>query len=71
MRLSTIKWPMLCFVVQTGTLTEDGLDVRGVIEPREGVLSSAKLMSPGSFQFENLITECLASCHSLISIDGK
>ena len=62
---------MLCLVAQTGTLTEDGLDVRGVIEPREGVLSTAKLIAPGCFQFESPITECLASCHSLISIEGK
>ena len=62
---------MCCFVAKTGTLTEDGLDVRGVIEPRAGVLSTAKLMAPGSFQFECPITECLASCHSLISIEGK
>ena len=56
---------------QTGTLTEDGLDVRGVIEPHDGVLSTAKLMAPGDFQLESPITECLASCHSLIKINGK
>lgn len=53
---------------QTGTLTEDGLDLYGVIPVNNGLLGEVITNIQTNF-FTNL-KEAMASCHSLTLING-
>lgn len=56
------------FYVQTGTLTEDGLDMWGIVPCTNGVLGEAERSIP---KLNNhLLFEGMLTCHSLTLING-
>ncbi|XP_077579697.1 polyamine-transporting ATPase 13A3-like [Stigmatopora nigra] len=57
---------VLCFD-KTGTLTEDALDMRGARPVRDGTfLAATGRVAPGTS-----LAACMATCHSLIVVDGQ
>lgn len=58
---------IICF--QTGTLTEDGLDLWGVLSVDNFKSFQKPIQKPEIIQSGPLI-ECLATCHSLTIIQG-
>ncbi|XP_077472055.1 polyamine-transporting ATPase 13A3-like isoform X2 [Stigmatopora argus] len=57
----------LFFLRQTGTLTEDALDMWGARPARDGTfLAATAEVAP-----ETSLAACMATCHSLIVVDGR
>ena len=55
---------------KTGTLTEEGLSLWGVIPCNEAILDQPT-SSVQKLDRESMLVSCLAACHSLITIDGQ
>ncbi|VDQ08121.1 unnamed protein product [Trichobilharzia regenti] len=60
--------PSVINVCGTGTLTEDGLDMWGIIPYEDGLFGDPEL-DPSQIEIGPLM-ECLATCHSLTLIEG-
>lgn len=60
--------PLFHVSSQTGTLTEDGLDMWGIIPYEDGLFGDPEL-EPSELDNGPLM-ECLATCHSLTLIEG-
>lgn len=58
------------FGFQTGTLTEDGLDLYAVLPHNDGVFGEP-VHNVSTLPVKLPITQALASCHSLTSIDNQ
>ena len=55
--------------LQTGTLTEDGLEVWGVLEAKEAHLGSP-VMDVSIIHYSSHLMAAMASCHSLTYLHG-
>ncbi|VEL08223.1 unnamed protein product [Protopolystoma xenopodis] len=55
---------------QTGTLTQDGLDLWGVIPSYDGIFTEAE-SDPSLLPKPSPLIEALATCHSLTRIQGQ
>ena len=56
-------------MLQTGTLTEGDLDLAGVCETREAQFQE-NVTDPHSLPSDSLLVQAMASCHSLVKIEG-
>ena len=56
--------------VQTGTLTEGDLDLAGVCEARDGQFQESAT-DPLTLPTDSLLVQTMASCHSLVKIEGE
>ncbi|XP_077343612.1 putative cation-transporting ATPase 13A5 [Lithobates pipiens] len=61
---------VVCFD-KTGTLTEDGLDLWGIIRSERGCFQEVFPVTSGCTLPCNTMTGAMASCHSLILMDGE
>ncbi|KAM8953104.1 putative cation-transporting ATPase 13A4 [Pelodytes ibericus] len=61
---------LVCFD-KTGTLTEDGLDLWGVVPSHENSFQSVHVFTNGNNLPWSPLLAAMASCHSLIMLDGK
>ncbi|XP_073482483.1 probable cation-transporting ATPase 13A5 isoform X3 [Aquarana catesbeiana] len=61
---------VVCFD-KTGTLTEDGLDLWGIIRSDGGCFQEVFPVTSGCTLPWNTMTGAMASCHSLILMDGE
>ncbi|XP_078522756.1 putative cation-transporting ATPase 13A4 [Lissotriton helveticus] len=61
---------IVCFD-KTGTLTEDGMDLWGLVPSRENSFQSVYRFNSGAALPWGPLLGALASCHSLMVIDGK
>ena len=61
----------LLFFFQTGTLTEDGLDMWGVIPVGEDRKFEAVVRNPSELPPERHFTIAMATCHSLTIIENE
>ncbi|XP_069473528.1 probable cation-transporting ATPase 13A4 isoform X2 [Ambystoma mexicanum] len=61
---------LVCFD-KTGTLTEDGLDLWGIVPCREQCFQTVHRFNSGEVLPWGPLLGALASCHSMIMIDGK
>ena len=66
--ISSVRWR--CILLQTGTLTEGDLDLAGVCETREGQFSES-IPDPQTLPTDSLLVQTMASCHSLVKIEGE
>ena len=60
--------------LQTGTLTEDGLEVWGVVSVKEEGQKksmSSPISDVSRLNYKDKLVSCLASCHSLTFINGQ
>merc|ERR1719357_391769 len=55
---------------KTGTLTEGDLDLAGVCEAKEGQFEES-VADPSTLPSDSLLVQTMASCHSLVKIDGE
>lgn len=55
---------------KTGTLTEGDLDLAGVCEAKEGQFQES-VADPSTLPSDSLLVQTMASCHSLVKIDGE
>ena len=60
----------MSIVIKTGTITEDGLDIRGVVPVRNGMLLE-RTEDPASFSAHSDVIQCMACCHTLNWLDGQ
>ena len=58
------------FMFQTGTLTEDGLDMWGVLPLEQGVFKSV-IHTPTDMNPHSHMTSAMATCHSLTIINHE
>ncbi|XP_069830492.1 probable cation-transporting ATPase 13A5 isoform X2 [Dendropsophus ebraccatus] len=61
---------LFCFD-KTGTLTEDGLDLWGIVPSKGNSFQEAVLILPGWPLPWSPLVGAMASCHSLVLMDGK
>ncbi|XP_018422450.1 PREDICTED: probable cation-transporting ATPase 13A4 [Nanorana parkeri] len=61
---------VICFD-KTGTLTEDGLDLWGIIPSDRGRFQETFHVTSGCTLPWSTLTGAMASCHSLVLLDGK
>ncbi|XP_029472772.1 probable cation-transporting ATPase 13A4 [Rhinatrema bivittatum] len=61
---------LICFD-KTGTLTEDGLDLWGIIPSQGNCLQKVHNFSSGNALPRGPLLGAMASCHSLIALDGN
>ncbi|KAG8581507.1 hypothetical protein GDO81_007695 [Engystomops pustulosus] len=61
---------LICFD-KTGTLTEDGLDLWGIVPSKGNSFQEAVSIMPGCTLPWSFLIGAMASCHSLVLMDGK
>ncbi|XP_075427186.1 putative cation-transporting ATPase 13A4 isoform X2 [Ascaphus truei] len=61
---------LICFD-KTGTLTEDGLDLWGIVPSGDNSFTEVQRFSPGYTLSWSPLLGAMASCHSLVVLDGK